>query len=31
MPPKVATVLRLTNLDKVLRAHPLVEAATDGW
>jgi anti-anti-sigma factor len=28
---QVATVLQLTNLDKVLRAHPSVEAATDGW
>lgn len=28
---QVATVLRLTNLDKVLRAHPTVEAATSGW
>jgi len=28
---QVATVLRLTNLDRVLRAHPSVEAATDGW
>ena len=28
---QVATVLKLTNLDKVLRAHPSVEAATDGW
>jgi hypothetical protein len=24
-------VLRLTNLDRVLRAHESVEAATDGW
>ena len=29
--PQVATVLRLTNLDRVLRAHESVEAATDGW
>lgn len=28
---QVATVLRLTNLDRVLRAHSSVEAATDGW
>ena len=28
---QVATVLALTNLDRVLRAHPTVEAATDGW
>lgn len=28
---QVATVLALTNLDRVLRAHPSVEAATDGW
>ena len=28
---QVATVLRLTNLDRVLRAHESVEAATDGW
>jgi anti-sigma B factor antagonist len=28
---QVATVLKLTNLDRVLRAHPSVEAATDGW
>ena len=28
---QVATVLQLTNLDRVLRAHPSVEAATDGW
>jgi anti-sigma B factor antagonist len=28
---QVATVLSLTNLDRVLRAHPSVEAATDGW
>ena len=28
---QVATVLALTNLDRVLRVHPYVEAATDGW
>ena len=28
---QVATVLRLTNLDRVLGAHDSVEAATDGW
>ena len=28
---QVATVLALTNLDRVLRAHPSVEAASDGW
>lgn len=28
---QVATVLSLTNLDRVLRAHPSVEAAADGW
>ena len=28
---QVATVLRLTNLDRVLRSHDSVEAATDGW
>ncbi len=28
---QVATVLNLTNLDRVLRAHPSVQAATDGW
>jgi anti-sigma B factor antagonist len=28
---QVATVLALTNLDRVLRTHPSVEAATDGW
>ena len=29
--PQVATVLRLTTLDRVLRAHDSVEAASDGW
>jgi len=28
---QVDTVLRLTNLDRVLRPHLSVEAATDGW
>ena len=28
---QVATVLRLTNLDRVLRAHDSVEAASSGW
>jgi anti-sigma B factor antagonist len=28
---QVATVLELTNLDRVLRVHPGVEEATDGW
>jgi len=28
---QVATVLQLTNLDRVLRAHSSVEAAKDGW
>ncbi|QNN53000.1 STAS domain-containing protein [Nocardioides mesophilus] len=28
---QVATVLKLTNLDRVLRPFPTVEAATDGW
>jgi len=28
---QVATVLKLTNLDRVLRAHPSVDAAADGW
>ena len=28
---QVETVLRLTNLDRVLRPHPSVEAASDGW
>jgi anti-sigma B factor antagonist len=28
---QVLTVLRLTNLDRVLRPHESVEAATDGW
>ena len=28
---QVATVLQLTNLDRVLRPHPSVEAASDGW
>ena len=28
---QVGTVLRLTNLDRVLRTHESVEAATDGW
>jgi anti-sigma B factor antagonist len=28
---QVATVLALTNLDRVLKAHETVEAATDGW
>lgn len=28
---QVATVLELTNLDRVLRPHPSVQAATDGW
>ena len=28
---QVATVLALTNLDRVLRSHPSVEAASDGW
>lgn len=28
---QVLTVLRLTNLDRVLRPHDSVEAATDGW
>ena len=29
--PQVETVMRLTNLDRVLRPHPSVEAAADGW
>ncbi len=29
--PQVETVLALTNLDRVLRSHETVEAATDGW
>lgn len=28
---RLQAVLWLTNLDRVLRAHPSVEAATDGW
>lgn len=28
---QVATVLKLTNLDRVLRLYPTVEAATDAW
>lgn len=28
---QVATVLQLTNLDRVLGAYPSVQAATDGW
>ena len=28
---QVSTVLRLTNLDRVLRTHDSVEAATDDW
>jgi anti-sigma B factor antagonist len=28
---QVRTVLRLTNLDRVLRPHDTLEAATDGW
>ena len=28
---QVATVLRLTNLDRVLRTHESVEAASSGW
>lgn len=28
---QVATVLSLTNLDRVLAAYPTVEAARDGW
>jgi anti-sigma B factor antagonist len=28
---QVSTVLALTNLDRVLRPHQSVEAATDGW
>jgi len=28
---QVVTVLRLTNLDRVLRPYPSVEAAFDGW
>ena len=28
---QVLTVLGLTNLDRVLRPHPTVEAALDGW
>jgi anti-sigma B factor antagonist len=31
VPEQVLTVLRLTNLDRVLRAHPTVEDASDGW
>jgi hypothetical protein len=30
-PPRVLTVLQLTNLDRVLRVHPSVEPATVGW
>ncbi|MCW2792264.1 MAG: anti-anti-sigma factor [Nocardioides sp.] len=29
--PQVATVLQLTNLDRVLRAHPSIDAAIDDW
>jgi anti-sigma B factor antagonist len=29
--PQVATVLALTNLDRVLRSHESVEAATHDW
>jgi anti-sigma B factor antagonist len=28
---QVLTVLKLTNLDRVLRPHDTVESATDGW
>jgi anti-sigma B factor antagonist len=28
---QVAAVLRLTNLDRVLRSHDTIEAAVDGW
>lgn len=28
---QVSTVLRLTNLDRVLRSYDTVESATDGW
>ena len=29
--PQVQTVLKLTNLDRVLRPHASIDAATDGW
>ena len=29
--PQVETVLKLTNLDRVLRAHASIDAANDGW
>jgi anti-anti-sigma factor len=31
VPEQVMTVLRLTNLDRVLRAHPSVADASDDW
>jgi anti-anti-sigma factor len=31
VPEQVMTVLRLTNLDRVLRAHPTVADASDEW
>jgi anti-sigma B factor antagonist len=31
VPEQVLTVLRLTNLDRVLHAHPTVADASDGW
>jgi anti-sigma B factor antagonist len=31
VPEQVMTVLRLTNLDRVLRAHPTVQDASDDW